>query len=284
MDSSKPVMRSFEIFAIVCFINCRTNNRVVGDLRPHDTQNHIKSIALSWPVTTEIAEPLSLAFGNGISVARWKRKHWSKSTIKLPEESARFGLPFCKLTAAPSRDTRGHQWTQEFCRQCGKLCTWWLPGAFRSWDIFFTHTIPDSKVHVAHMGPTWGRQDPGGPHVGPMNLLSRISRNWIYAKINIFISYVEHRSQVPLQFKSRVTFKSDVWTWKTIGHLFYATLSFVHHFVAIGEFKLELQYGNAQFGSNSTIFSALWPWDLTDDLEKQYGTSSMLLQALCIIS
>ena len=20
------------------------------------------------------------------------------------------------------------------------------------------------------MGPTWGRQDPGGPHVGPMNL------------------------------------------------------------------------------------------------------------------
>ena len=30
------------------------------------------------------------------------------------------------------------------------------------------HT-PDSKVHGANMGPTWGRQDPGGPHVGPMN-------------------------------------------------------------------------------------------------------------------
>ena len=29
---------------------------------------------------------------------------------------------------------------------------------------------PESKVHVANMGPTWGRQDPGGPHVGPMNL------------------------------------------------------------------------------------------------------------------
>ena len=27
---------------------------------------------------------------------------------------------------------------------------------------------PDSKVHGAYMGPTWGRQDPGGPHVGPM--------------------------------------------------------------------------------------------------------------------
>ena len=29
---------------------------------------------------------------------------------------------------------------------------------------------PDSKVHGANMGPTWGRQDPGGPHVGPMDL------------------------------------------------------------------------------------------------------------------
>ena len=28
---------------------------------------------------------------------------------------------------------------------------------------------PDSKVHVANMGPIWGRQDPGGLHVGPMN-------------------------------------------------------------------------------------------------------------------
>ena len=30
--------------------------------------------------------------------------------------------------------------------------------------------LPDSKVHGAYMGPTWDRQDPGGPHVGPMIL------------------------------------------------------------------------------------------------------------------
>ena len=30
--------------------------------------------------------------------------------------------------------------------------------------------LPDSKVHGANMGPTWGRYDPGGPSVGPMNL------------------------------------------------------------------------------------------------------------------
>ena len=72
-----------------------------------------------------------------------------------------------------------------------------------------------------------------------------------------------------IDFFSRVTLQFDVWPWKKIGHLFYATSSFVHHFVAIGDFKLELQSGNAQFWSNSTIFRAVWPWNLTDDLQKQ---------------
>ena len=31
------------------------------------------------------------------------------------------------------------------------------------------YAFPDSKVNEANMGPIWGRQDPGGPHVGPMN-------------------------------------------------------------------------------------------------------------------
>ena len=37
-------------------------------------------------------------------------------------------------------------------------------------DAKWQHRYPDGKVHVANMGPIWGRQDPGGPHVGPMNL------------------------------------------------------------------------------------------------------------------
>ena len=32
-----------------------------------------------------------------------------------------------------------------------------------------TTIIPDSKVHGANMVPIWGRQDPGGPQIGPMN-------------------------------------------------------------------------------------------------------------------
>ena len=38
-----------------------------------------------------------------------------------------------------------------------------------------------------------------------------------------------------------VTFKFDGWPWKTIEHLFYATSSFVHHSIAICEFKVELR-------------------------------------------
>ena len=43
---------------------------------------------------------------------------------------------------------------------------------------------PDSKVHGAKVEPIWGRQDPGGPHVGPMNFviwvlkLQKLSVKW----------------------------------------------------------------------------------------------------------
>ena len=49
----------------------------------------------------------------------------------------------------------------------------------------FYSRIPDSKVHGDNMGPIWGRQDPGGPHVGPMNFA--IWDAWI---LNSFASIV----------------------------------------------------------------------------------------------
>ena len=55
-------------------------------------------------------------------------------------------------------------------------------------------------------------------------------------------------------FFSFVTLKFDGWPWKTIGHLFYTTSSYVHHFKSIGEFKLELQSGNAQLGQNRQFY------------------------------
>ena len=38
-----------------------------------------------------------------------------------------------------------------------------------NWAVKILKNSPDSKVHGAKMGPIWGRQDPGGSHVGPMN-------------------------------------------------------------------------------------------------------------------
>ena len=48
---------------------------------------------------------------------------------------------------------------------------------------------PDSKVHGANMGPIWGLQDPGGPHVGPMNFaiwegLQAAEPAYVYASLS----------------------------------------------------------------------------------------------------
>ena len=43
----------------------------------------------------------------------------------------------------------------EVVRATNELCCDWI--------------YPDSKVHGANMGPIWGWQYPGGPHIGPIN-------------------------------------------------------------------------------------------------------------------
>ena len=57
-----------------------------------------------------------------------------------------------------------------------------------------------------------------------------------------------------VNFSARVTLEFDWWHRKTRGHFFNIMSSSVHHFKSISEFKLELQSGNAQFGSKLAIF------------------------------
>ena len=57
------------------------------------------------------------------------------------------------ISSAPATCSSGERWSQILKVHCHLANT------------------PDSKVHGANMGPIWGRQDPGGPHVGPMNLV-----------------------------------------------------------------------------------------------------------------
>ena len=62
-------------------------------------------------------------------------------------------------------------------------CTW----SFCRLSAWPDDDSPDNKVHETNMGPIWGRQDPGGPHVGPMNLAIRVIVHWTlgsyYSKI-----------------------------------------------------------------------------------------------------
>ena len=46
----------------------------------------------------------------------------------------------------------------------------------RLWTYVKNYT--DSKVHGAHVGPFWGRQDPGGRHVGLMNFAIWVAFNF----------------------------------------------------------------------------------------------------------
>ena len=92
----------------------------------------------------------------------------------------------------------------------------------------------------------------------------------------LFCSHLWIRTRVTVQkpmiwvkivnFVACVTLKFDGWPQNTTGHLFYATSSFIHHFIAIWGFKLEFKSGNAQLGSNhrnaqiGVKFWPMWPW------------------------
>ena len=85
---------------------------------------------------------------------------------------------------------------------------------------------------------------------------------------------------------SCVTLKFDRWPSKTIGHIFYATSSFVHHFIAIGELKLNLQPRNSQFGSKSVSFVRcdleIWRSTLKNNRALFYVTSSFVHHFIAI--
>ena len=104
--------------------------------------------------------------------------------------------------------------------------------------------------------------------ITPENFM--VIRWWEHSQKGVTDRRTDRRTDGQTDGRTDWTIHRAAWSQlKTIGHLFYATSSFVQHFVAIGEFKLELQSGNAQSGSNSTFFRAVWPWNLTDDLQKQ---------------
>ena len=62
--------------------------------------------------------------------------------------------------------------------------------------IVTTDDLPDSKVHVAHMGPTWALLAPGGPHVGPMNLAIWVGAMVVIPQFVLTMLVGRHLSEV----------------------------------------------------------------------------------------
>ena len=146
------------------------------------------------------------------------------------------------------------------------------------WFVTSCLRVPVS-VRLVYLGQIRQFLEPGDLEIWPMTLKNNRAPLQCYFKLcasfgsHLWIQTGVKVRKCPIwvkidDFFSRVTLQCDVRPWKTLGHLSYVASSFVHHFITIGEFKLELQSGNTQIGLRSTIFLALWPCNLTSDLEK----------------
>ena len=62
--------------------------------------------------------------------------------------------------------------------------------------MYDRHYHPDSKVHGANMGPIWVLSDPGGPHVGPINLV--IMAGYSSKLTSVYFNWVVSSSMPPL--------------------------------------------------------------------------------------
>ena len=71
------------------------------------------------------------------------------------------------------------------------------------------------------------------PLLGHMKLCALFqSHQWIQTGVTVQICSIQVKTG---KFLPRVTLKFYRWPWKTTGHFFYATSSFLHHFIAISQ-------------------------------------------------
>ena len=118
-----------------------------------------------------------------------------------------------------------------------------IPGEFpaqrpvtRNFDVFFDLRL---NKRLSKLSWSWWSETPSSslwPHRNDLTPLGEFKQDLLSGNA---------------QFGSKSAFfvpcDLEIWwmTLKTIGHLFYTTLSFVHHLKAICDFKRALQFGNA---------------------------------------
>ena len=84
-------------------------------------------------------------------------QHWFRLWLGANQATSHYMNQWWLVYFLPQICITQPQWVK-WC----EILWWW-------WSIVLLINIPDSKAHGANMGPTWGLQDPGVPHVGPMN-------------------------------------------------------------------------------------------------------------------
>ena len=79
---------------------------------------------------------------------------------------------------------------------------------------YVLNIYPHNKVHEANIRPTWILSAPGGPHVGPMNLVIRVSNN-LFHRYFLLLPYtcITHRLNVGGLGKWTISF-ADVEMWQ----------------------------------------------------------------------
>ena len=138
-------------------------------------------------------------------------------------------------------------WNRRFFSQCDLEILWVTPRNNKTPLLYYTKLCASFQIHQwIQIGVT-------------------VRKRPIWVKIDDFFR------PVSLQF--------DVWPWKTIEHLFYATSSFVHHCVAIGEFKVTVRKRPIFFSRVTSQFD-VWPWKTTGHLH--YANSSFLYHFIAI--
>ena len=65
------------------------------------------------------------------------------------------------------------------------------------------YNVPDRQINVVNMGPIWGQQDPGGPHVGPTNLA-------------IWVMISTECLTIHILFLNMITSCDDILWWHTL--------------------------------------------------------------------
>ena len=123
--------------------------------------------------------------------------------------------------------------------------------------MFSREYIPDSKVHGANMGPTWGWQDPCGSHVGPINFaIFDVLERKIIRILNIQTIYIYI---IPESGKMFLTVRHSDWPLSEL----YVCTSIIHRPCKIF----------ALIGPNETIeisYNKRYTGEQTDHIENNY--------------